>query len=100
VNCTSRDSASSKERRVPVVYKGFVYPNSFRADLVVNDMLVVEIKSAKKLDDTDHKQVRTYLKLSGYKLGLLMNFGTPAYEIRRIVNGLEETRKPVDGRRF
>ena len=54
-------------------------------DFVINKKVVVEIKSTKGLTDIDIAQVRSYLKVSGYKLGLLLNFGTKKLEIKRVI---------------
>ncbi len=59
---------------LPVVYDDIKLEMGFRMDLLVNDLVVVEIKSVDALADVHHKQLLTYLKLSGKKLGLLINF--------------------------
>ena len=75
---------------LPVVYDGIKLELGYRIDLLVNDMVVVEIKSVDALADLHHKQVLTYLKLSGKKLGLLINFNVSSIKdsIVRIVNNL------------
>lgn len=75
---------------LPVVYDDIKMEMGFRMDLVVNDLVVVEIKSVDALADVHHKQVLTYLKLSGKKLGLLINFNVTSMKdsIIRIVNNL------------
>jgi GxxExxY protein len=75
---------------LPVVYDGIKLELGFRIDLLVNDLVVVEIKSVDALADVHHKQVLTYLKLSGKKLGLLINFNVSSIKdsIVRIVNNL------------
>jgi GxxExxY protein len=62
----------------------------FRADVIVAEKVIVELKSIDALADVHYKQVLTYLKLSGCKLGLLVNFNTPLIKdgIHRIVNNL------------
>ncbi len=64
----------------------------YRADLIVNQQMLVELKSVEKLDVVHSKQVLTYLKLTNLNLGLLINFGAPFLKegIRRIVNNLKE----------
>lgn len=59
-------------------------------DMLVGDKVIMEIKSIEKLDKVHFKQLTTYLKLSGKKLGLLINFGEEKIVIKRIVNGLED----------
>jgi GxxExxY protein len=62
----------------------------FRADLIVEDLVLIELKSVKALDPVHKKQVLTYLKLTGFKLGLLINFNEALIKngIARIVNDL------------
>ena len=62
----------------------------FRADLIVEDLVLIEIKSVKTLELVHKKQVLTYLKLTGFKLGLLINFNEALIKngIARIVNDL------------
>ncbi|TAE40157.1 MAG: GxxExxY protein [Sphingobacteriales bacterium] len=57
-----------------VVYKGMQLGLGFRLDILVNDEIIIEIKSVEKLHDVHKKQLLTYLKLSKYKLGILVNF--------------------------
>ncbi len=63
---------------------------SFRADLVLNEMVLVELKSVEKTQPVHRKQTLTYIKLAELKLGLLLNFGAPYLkdDIHRLVNGL------------
>ena len=63
---------------------------AFRTDLIINNKLLIEIKSVDVLADLHFKQTTTYLKLTGIKLALLINFNTPLIKtgVRRIVNGL------------
>jgi GxxExxY protein len=62
----------------------------FRADLIVEDLVLIELKSVRALDPVHKKQVLTYLKLTGFKLGLLINFNEALIKngIARIVNDL------------
>lgn len=75
---------------IPMIYEEIKMDIGFRLDLLVNDKVIVEIKSVETLMDVHHKQVLTYLKLTGVKLGLLINFNSyPLKEnIIRIVNKL------------
>ena len=77
---------------LPVVYDGLKLENGFRMDLLVEHKVIVELKSVEVLLEVHHMQLLTYLKLSGYKLGLLINFNVPYIKngIFRKVNGLEE----------
>jgi GxxExxY protein len=82
------------ERQVPVriVYDGITFDEGFRADLIVEDLVIVELKSVEKTAPVHGKQVLTYLRLTGKRLGLLVNFGEAIIKhgIERVVNGLPE----------
>lgn len=84
----------SIERQVPiaVVYDGIQFDQGFRADLVVNDKVIVELKSIENVLPVHKKQLLTYLRVSNKHLGLLVNFGAPLIKqgISRVVNGLSE----------
>lgn len=73
---------------VPVVYRGLEVPNGYRIDLLVDEQVVVEVKAVEALAAVHKAQLLTYLKLSGYPIGLLINFlGTRLRDgIRRMVN--------------
>jgi GxxExxY protein len=75
---------------LPVVYDDHKFDIGFRLDLLVNDKIIIEIKSVEKLADVHHKQTITYLKLTGLKLGILVNFNSNniATDIFRKVNNL------------
>jgi len=66
-----------QQKGIAIVYDGLVFEQAFRADLVVEDELIVEIKSIEKLTYLHHTQLLTYLKLSGLRKGLIMNFNVP-----------------------
>ncbi len=75
---------------LPVFYEGNKLEIGFRLDLLVNDKVLIEIKSVENLAEVHHKQVLTYLKLSNLKLGILVNFNVESITkgIFRKVNGL------------
>jgi GxxExxY protein len=75
---------------LPMEYEEIRFDVGFRLDLLVEDLVIVELKSIETLMEVHHKQVRTYLKLTGKKLGLLINFNTDSIDksIIRIVNKL------------
>jgi GxxExxY protein len=75
---------------IPMTYKEIKFDNGFRLDVLVNDLVIVEIKSVENILDVHHKQLLTYLRLSNKKLGLLINFNSGSLKnaITRIVNGL------------
>jgi len=82
------------KREVPIgiEYKDIKFEEAFRADLILNDKVIVELKSVEQLSMAHRKQLLTYLRLSGKKLGYLLNFGEALLKdgIVRIVNGLTE----------
>lgn len=75
---------------MPMIYESIRVDIGYRIDLLVENKVVIELKSAETMLDVHHKQVITYLKLSGLKLGLLVNFNTDdiSKSIFRKVNGL------------
>ena len=81
----------SVERQVPVPieYEGQTFDEVFRADLIVEGKVIVELKSVEKIHPAHKKQVLTYLRLTGMKLGYLLNFGEALMKdgITRIVCG-------------
>jgi GxxExxY protein len=78
------------QRQVPlrVEYEGEVFDEGFRADLIVNDLLIVELKSIEAVLPVHKKQLLTYLRISNRRLGLLVNFGEELMKtgIHRILN--------------
>lgn len=72
---------------VPVVYDGIRFEEGLRLDLVVEDCVLIELKAVEKLMPVHHAQVLTYLKLTGHRMGLLINFNVPLIRdgIKRIV---------------
>ena len=73
---------------IPVVYDEIKLELGFRLDLLVDDLVIVEIKSIELLMPVHHKQILTYLKLTQKKLGILINFNEDPIKIVRIVNNL------------
>lgn len=75
---------------IPVVYKGEKYEEGFRADIILNGKDVIELKSVERITGAHKKQLLTYLKLTGCKLGFLLNFGEELMKtgITRTVNNL------------
>ncbi len=83
-----------KEKVLPVMYKGHELPVGFRADFLVGGLVIVEVKAVSAFTSAHEAQIDNYLRLSGCKLGLLMNFNVyqMRYGIKRRVNGLPESR--------
>ena len=88
------DRGLKVDRQVPVaiIYKGIRFDEGFRADLIVEGKLILELKSVERVSAAHKKQVQTYLRLTGCKLGYLLNFGEDVMKtgITRCVNCLEE----------
>ena len=77
---------------IPIKYADIQFHEGFRADMIVEDKVIIELKAVEKVTGTHKKQVQTYLKLSGRKLGFLLNFNEELIKqgITRCVNQLEE----------
>jgi len=86
----SRNIAVERQVPVPVTYRGVLIDAAFRMDIVVAGMVVVEVKAVEKMVPIHEAQLVTYLKLSGYPIGLLINFNVPLIKdgIRRMVRSL------------
>ncbi|MCD4813010.1 GxxExxY protein [bacterium] len=80
----------SVQQPISVKYKKYIFEQGFRADIVVNDCVIIELKSIEKIAPVHKKQLLTYLRLSHKKLGLLINFGEHLIKdgMHRVVNGL------------
>jgi GxxExxY protein len=80
-----------QEVRLPVVYEGVQLQTAYRVDFIVEKCLVVEIKCVEKVLSVHRAQLLSYLRLSGHKLGLLLNFNVPHMRqgIHRVINGPE-----------
>lgn len=78
-----------RQKPMPIIYDGIRFDEAFRSDLVVEKKVIVEIKSIALLTPVHAKQLLTQLRLSGLKLGLLINFGEAHLKngIKRIING-------------
>ena len=78
---------------IPVIWDGHKIDEGFRADLIINNLVLIELKSVEYILKVHQKQTLTYLKLANLQLGLLINFGSPLLKdgIHRIVNGLNES---------
>jgi len=89
---TKRGLQVERQVKSPVEYDGLKFDEGFRADMIVDGKVVLELKSVEALTSSHRKQIQTYLRLTGLKLGLLLNFGAALMKdgIVRAVNGLEE----------
>jgi GxxExxY protein len=87
-----RGLAVTRQTPIPVLYEGISFDEGFRADLLVQGKVIVELKSVEKVAPVHRKQLLTYLRLADKRLGLLINFGEALIKngITRIVNRLPE----------
>ena len=81
-----------RQAPISITYRGLRFEEAFRADLVVADKVILELKSVEQISKAHRKQIQTYLRLTGMKLGYVLNFGAALMKegIVRAVNGLEE----------
>lgn len=79
-----------RQHPVPVYWQNQRMNIGFRADLIINNQLIIEIKSVEQIASVHYKQLLTYLKITDLKLGLLINFNEALLKdgIRRVANGL------------
>ena len=79
-----------RQKPIPVVYEGVHLQEGFRADFIVEDLVIIELKSVENIAPVHKKQLLTYLRLTNKHLGLLINFNTDLIKngITRIVNNL------------
>ncbi|HLI34961.1 MAG TPA: GxxExxY protein [Terriglobia bacterium] len=89
---TKRGLQVQRQQAIPVVHENIHLDIGFRADLIVENKVIVEIKSIEAVAPVHRKQLLTYLRLAGKRLGLLINFNTELIKdgISRVVNGLHE----------
>lgn len=87
---TKRGLAVERQKALPVFWDELKLDIGFRTDLIVENKLILEIKSIEKITEVHAKQIMTYLKITQIKLGLLINFSVPLikFGITRIVNNL------------
>lgn len=69
-----RNISYTRQQAIPAVYEDTILDVGFRADIIMENKLIIEIKSVERIEKVHHKVVLTYLRLSGIKLGLLVNF--------------------------
>ena len=79
-----RNIPVERERSIPVTYKGEVV-DTYRLDVVIDEKVILELKAVEEFHPRHRAQMLSYLKVSGLRLGLLVNFGTDKLQIQRIV---------------
>lgn len=84
-----RDLTCERQKGIPVLYDGIKMDLGFRADIIVGDLVIIELKSVDDILPVHKKQLLTYLKVTGKKVGLLINFNEELIKngITRIANG-------------
>ena len=75
-----------REKKLPVFYEELQLKKYFRADFVCFNSIIIELKATKFMIDADHRQTMNNVKATKFRLGLLINFGTPSLTYKRIVN--------------
>ncbi|MCD0470694.1 GxxExxY protein [Flavobacterium sp. JAS] len=85
-----RGLSVERQKTLPVLWDGIKLDIGFRSDLIVENKVILEIKSIEQITDIHAKQVLTYLKITKMKLGLLINFNVPIikFGIKRVVSNL------------
>jgi len=80
-----RDIPFQREVPIALTYKGDILPHTYRADFLVYDQIILELKAIKALGDSDRAQALHYLKATGHSLAILANFGAPKLDRMRLV---------------
>ncbi len=91
-----REVTFAREVTIPVMYRGKPLDVSYRADFVCFNSVIVELKALGNLTGVEEAQVINYLKATGYQRGLLINFGAPKLQYKRLVFNLRESASSVD----
>ena len=94
-----RGFSVERQVAVPIEFEGMKFEEGFRADIIVERKVILELKSVEQLNKIHHKQLFTYLKLKKLKLGYLLNFNTALMKdgIKRMINGLDDENLGVFG---
>ena len=84
IECRERGLKAEFQKEIPIHYRGELV-GTHRVDVILNNELVVELKAIKALEDIHYAQVRSYLRATGTKHGLLLNFATATLTIKRVI---------------
>ena len=87
IELKNHDLKPKQQEPIKVMYDGVIV-GDYLADIIVENEIILELKSGKAIEDIHLAQTLNYLKASGLKLGLILNFGKPKIEIKRVVNNL------------
>jgi GxxExxY protein len=87
-----RGLKTARQVAIPIIYDSLTFEEGFRADIIVEDKVILELKSVESISRVHKKQLLTYLRLADKRLGLLINFGEELIRdgISRVVNGLSD----------
>ena len=85
VELTNQRIPFQREVTLPIKYKGTLLNKSYIADFIVYDKIILELKALDALSTVHESQVLNYLKATGFKLGILVNFGQPKLQYKRLV---------------
>ena len=85
---TKMNLGFSRQKSLPVIWESLKMDKGFRADIIVENKVIIEIKSIELIANVHYKQLLTYLKVSNLRLGLLVNFHSDPLFIKRVVNNL------------
>ena len=79
-----------RQKKIPIWYKQIEFEKAFKADIIIADVVILEVKSVEEISNVHKMQLKTYLRLTGLKLGMLINFNVDLMKngITRVVNGL------------
>jgi GxxExxY protein len=93
-----RGFTAERQKAMPITYDNIRFDEAFRSDVVVNGKVIAELKSVEALLPVHAKQLLTQLRLSGVKLGLLINFGEAHLKngIKRVINGHLDAENPLE----
>ena len=80
----SSDIFYEREKEFNIIYKNIILPHKFFADFVIYNKLILEIKAQNGIANAHYSQTLNYLKVSGCKVGLILNFGEPSLKIKRL----------------
>ena len=84
---TARDISFRRQVELTINYKGQILRNIYRADFVCYDSVIVELKALSQIGSIEDAQVLNYLKATGLRIGLLLNFGAKSLQYKRLVLG-------------
>ena len=80
-----REILYTREKKYEVDYKGYILPHKFHADFIVYDNVILEVKATKGIAEDHYARVLNYLAASKCKIGLVVNFGEPSLQTKRII---------------